>query len=624
MEERQLVAEALRLLGVEQLVLSIQDASFPASKAGELGRGSPYSSGGRRFLAFARALGFTGIQFGPQGLQDAGSASPYEAAVFSRNPLNVDPLALVEHGLLERGELGRPEREDFSTASLHADHAQAFGAAHRLLSRAFARAQVRPALVAELQRFAAEGPRWLLSDALYEVLCDVHRTGWWRTWSGPTAALDRRLLAPLPAQVQAAAARLAELRASHATAISRYVFIQWVLAEQHARLREELRTLGLRGYGDLQVGLSARDEWAQQELLLSGYRLGAPPSRTNPEGQPWNYPVLDPALFHRGPDEGPALAFLRARVRKLLQDHEGLRVDHPHGLVCPWVYRDGERDPLRAVQRGARLFASPAEAEHAALARYAIVRADQLDPDQPDFADARVRALDAEQVDRYAQSMDVVMEEAQRSGARDPVLGEVLSTMPYPLRRVFERYGLGRFRVTQKANPADPSDVYRSENAAPEDWVMLGNHDTPPIWKVIPRWRAQGELEARARYLAEKLEPTADHREAFAARLQSRTGAMAEALLADALACPAQHVQIFFADLLGLEEVFNTPGTVSPENWRLRVPPDYALVYPPDRKTRRALNLPGALALALRSKGVALASAQRELLAALDRVAAEA
>jgi hypothetical protein len=47
--------------------------------------------------------------------------------------------------------------------------------------------------------------------------------------------------------------------------------------------------------------------------------MGAPPSRTNPEGQAWNYPVLDPDQFVERSSEmgssapGPAMRMLMAR-----------------------------------------------------------------------------------------------------------------------------------------------------------------------------------------------------------------------------------------------------------------------------------------------------------------------
>ena len=63
----ELVVAALRALGIERLVLAIHDVSFPSAAAEDVGRGSPYSSGGRAFLDFAASLGFDGIQLGPQG-----------------------------------------------------------------------------------------------------------------------------------------------------------------------------------------------------------------------------------------------------------------------------------------------------------------------------------------------------------------------------------------------------------------------------------------------------------------------------------------------------------------------------------------------------------------------------
>src|SRR5690606_40926753 len=68
---------------------------------------------------------------------------------------------------------------------------------------------------------------------------------------------------------------------------------------------------GLALYGDLQVGYSDADTWRHMGVFLRGYLLGAPPSRTNPEGQPWGYPVLDPAQY------GGAARELRSEERRV-------------------------------------------------------------------------------------------------------------------------------------------------------------------------------------------------------------------------------------------------------------------------------------------------------------------
>jgi len=64
-EQRALVASELKCLGIERLVLGVHDASFPGLDGEDIGRGSPYSFGGRAFLRFAAELGFTCVQFGP-------------------------------------------------------------------------------------------------------------------------------------------------------------------------------------------------------------------------------------------------------------------------------------------------------------------------------------------------------------------------------------------------------------------------------------------------------------------------------------------------------------------------------------------------------------------------------
>jgi 4-alpha-glucanotransferase len=311
------------------------------------------------------------------------------------------------------------------------------------------------------------------------------------------------------------------------------------------------------------------------------------------------------------------------RLGKMLEEFDGLRIDHPHGLVCPWVYRAADPDPFRAVRAGARLFSSPNLPDHPDLVRYAIARSEQLNPDplSPRHADDWVRWLEPDQMDCYAILFDALVD-AVRAHERevDDLLCEVLSTQPYPLARVMERHGLGRFRVTQKARLDDPNDVYRSENARPQDWIMVGNHDTPPIWRLVRQWQDTALGEQWAWHLARRLRPEADV-EAFARRLLASPERLVHAKFADLFASPARHAMVFFADLLGMEEIYNAPGTVHPDNWTLRVAPDYARIYAENVLQGRALNLPCALALALRSRGAAFVRRHQDLIARLERMA---
>jgi hypothetical protein len=261
--------------------------------------------------------------------------------------------------------------------------------------------------------------------------------------------------------MEAACARRRQvLEEKYALSLERYALAQVLLLRQHFAFRRRMQGLGLKIYGDVQVGFSQSDTWSLQGLLLRGYFLGAPPSRTNLEGQPWSYQVLDPAQYQGANGQpGPVLHFVAERLGKMLHEFDGLRLDHPHGLVCPWVYRADDPDPYHAVQNGARLFASPDLSDHPELARHAIVQPEQFNREQPRYADHWVHDLSSEQVKRYALLIDVIMEQVAANGRyKEDILCEVLSTEPLPLQRVRLRHGLGRFRATAKTIRTIPTD----------------------------------------------------------------------------------------------------------------------------------------------------------------------
>lgn len=615
------VDEALALLGTERLMLQIHDSSFPGTTDEDVGRGTPNGPAGRAFLEFARSLGFMGIQLGPQGQTSRDNPSPYDSTAFSRSALSIsfaalrdDPdwSGLVDERLLDeaRDAVRSGDAIDDSASGrptgARTSYRQAFDAQVRLCNAAWQRYRSKRDAgrisTSEVDAFRAYHAWWLEPDAMYEVLSTEHGTTDWRGWD-TASHVDRRLFCPGSGEHDASASRLAELRVRHADAIGRYGLIQFLAHRQHDDVHAAARRIGLSLYADLQVGLELRDRWRLQPLFLQGYLLGAPPSRTNREGQPWGYPVLDPELYFRNTIIGSGIDYVRSRALKLFDEFDGIRIDHPQGLVCPWVYAVADPDSFHAVQTGARLFSSPELDDHPSLARYAIARPDQLaDPALVErYADGWVLELTSDQVDRYATVVSAIVGAGADHG-HDPraIACETLSTQPYPLKRVMEKFGLGRFRVTQKMDVTNPEDVYRTDNARPDDWVMMGNHDTRSIWDRAAEWRGTGGTADRAAYLARRLAPAGAH-EAYERRLREREGELVHAYFADLLASDAKNALVFFADLFGLHETYNAPGTVGPENWSLRVPSNYAERYTADAAGLRALNLPYACALALRS-----------------------
>jgi 4-alpha-glucanotransferase len=581
---REITHEARRALGIDDLILAVHDASFPSDRGEDTGRGTPYSKGARRLCEFADGLGFTGLQLGPQGVTTRVNRSPYDGTVFSRNPLSISLPALHEdatwEGLLDRDELEEALAGIAPTRG-RADHDRAERAQVRAIDAAFRRfAQAgSPELRARFDAFRRDAAGWLEHDAAFEARATEHLSDDDTRWPAMGS----------PSHVLSAASRLSA---------ERYEFAQFVVHAQHAAFRDRTRQLGWKLFGDLQVGLAPRDRWQRAHLFLESYALGAPPSRTDPQGQPWGYAVLRP-------DSSEALAFFRARIRKMAGEYDGVRIDHPHGLVCPWVYDRTAADPLLAVARGARLFESPDLPDHPGLARYAIARPEQIDRGVSRHGDRWVRTLDDPQIERYAQRFRVVVEELVARGALDgrrpDIVCEVLSTAPYPLVEVLRRHGLGRFRVTQKADLNDPGDGYRSENASPGDWIMVGTHDTPPLVRVVDGWLAAGLANARAAYLAERLEPDESRRPAFAQALARGRGSLMKAMFADLFASPARHALVFMSDFFGFRDIYNRPGIVDDANWGLRIPADFEREYWWNVAAGNAMDVAGAMVMALRA-----------------------
>jgi 4-alpha-glucanotransferase len=644
-EYAETVADALKVLGKKNLVLVIHDQSYPQLDGEDTGRGSPYSSGGKTFIEFLKNLGFNGIQFGPQGQVTFENPSPYDSTAFSKNVLSIalgplvwDPewAGLLSEKAFDKVVSSKPER-----SSKWVQHKYLFIAQQQALREAFYKFIKKGqrleenqslsdedhyvvALIQRFRRFKAENKNWLENNALFDVLAAKHRNSNWKLWPN---CLDRHLLSNKRLSLDQVRRRKQKIEKDYSQQMEFYRFCQFIVHAQHETLRCLAKSLNLKLFGDLQIGYSSADEWAYQMVFLKNYRMGAPPSRTSPDGQPWNYPVINPLKYTKKISGlGPGLQLLAERLQKMFKEFDGLRIDHPHGLVCPWVYRIDpayhRRDCFDAVQNGARLFSSPDISEHPELAEFAIARPEQINTSVARYADDWVVDLEPEQVDKYSTVVDLILESIKKAGCcKSDVLLEVLSTLPFPLRKVMEKYNVGRFRVTQKADVANLKDVYRSENAKPQDWIMVGNHDTKPIWLVAEEWHDSGQNFARAAYLAERLIDDHQKQSVFTGKMAEDPCLLAQAQFADLFASPAENISVFMSDLLGLKDIYNIPGIMDDKNWRLRVPADYEQIYLQRLSKNKALNIPHALAMAIRAKRPKKSADTDNLLKKLDNLA---
>lgn len=176
-------------------------------------------------------------------------------------------------------------------------------------------------LDADFARFRQAGGEALAGFATFEALHE-HLTAAggafsWHEWP--------------PAMRDPGSAAVAEFARAHAERVAFFQFLQWQadrqLGEAAAAGRAAGLSLGL--YRDLAVGVNPNgaEAWADQELIVPGAAIGAPPDPLSRAGQDWGLAPLNPlALRRRG--FTPLIAALRANMR-----HAGiLRIDHVMGL----------------------------------------------------------------------------------------------------------------------------------------------------------------------------------------------------------------------------------------------------------------------------------------------------
>jgi 4-alpha-glucanotransferase len=284
------LAEAMAGLGAALIGVNPVHALFPALPE----RISPYSPSSRRFLN----LLMISIEQALRLDWASDSASSLAASRAELERLRAAPL--VDYPAVAKLKLQALEQ----------------------LHRAFARSSPdSPADSAFLAFEARSGPsleRHALFDALLEHFeeQDPAQVSW-RGW-------------PAGYQRPDGAAALAFAR-EHRERIAFFGFLQWLADEQLGAAQATARTAGMPIglYLDLAVGVDpdGADAWAEQDVVASGVRIGAPPDDFSPKGQDWGLAPLVPHAL-RAQAYAPFVQLLRQNMR-----HAGaLRIDHVLGL----------------------------------------------------------------------------------------------------------------------------------------------------------------------------------------------------------------------------------------------------------------------------------------------------
>jgi 4-alpha-glucanotransferase len=317
--------------------------------------------------------------------------------------------------------------------------------------------------------------------------------------------------------------KLAALRQSEAISIGLFEFVQWLAHEQldRCRARASERRLPLGLYLDIAVGVRSDgfDAWCDQDAILAGMAVGAPPDALNTAGQNWGLAGFNPAGLEERLFE-PFRRMLKASMRYA----GAIRLDHVLGLKRLYLVPHGVR------------------ASQGTYVRF------------PFEAMLAVAALSSQQY-------------------RCVVVGEDLGTIPENFRETLADWGLWTYQVMLFERSGTgmffPPQSYR-ENAL----VSFGTHDIA----TFAGWRDQHDLAVKQALGMDPGETGEQRQGALDALrqalqqhgLETADFAAVARYLADA---SSRLLVISMEDVLGVRDQVNLPGTTNEHpNWRRRLP----------------------------------------------------
>jgi len=316
---------------------------------------------------------------------------------------------------------------------------------------------------------------------------------------------------------------IAELRQSREGELGYFEFVQWLAHEQLERCRALAhdRGLSIGLYLDVAVGVrpDGFDAWLDQEALVPGMRIGAPPDLLNRLGQDWGLAAFNPAALQ---EQGfaPYRRLLQASMRYA----GAIRLDHVLGLN--------------------RLFLVPAGASpaHGLYVRYPL------------------KALLAVTALASVETACIV-------------IGEDLGTVPKGFRETMMDWGLWGYQV-MLFERSRRGEFLRASRYRKEALVTFTTHDLPTFrgwWEMCDLV----ERQALGLEVGDTRRRRQSARQALRRVLRMSAGAPADfAAVAKYLArTPSRLLMLSMEDLLGVAEQINIPGTVEGyPNWRRRLP----------------------------------------------------
>ena len=578
------INDALDYLGVKNLSMIIHGSSFPSDKR-DTSIGSPYSKGSEKFVDFLKLNGFNSVQLGPGGTIGKEDVSPYISKVYAKNELFIDLEQLKSEkyaGILSEQTYNKLTTENKETKDKNYNYAnfnKAFSVYDEAMKEAFlnfeymvdAKNPNALKLNEEYNKFKEDNKNWVEYDGLYKVLSEHYGTGNYEEWK---VEEDRNLPVHLKSGDKKAQTRYKQLMRKYGKDVERNTFTQFIADKQLRENNKHRKEIGFNYIGDLLVGFSESDVWANQNAFLKGWKLGCPYGGAGNGPQTWGIPVLDPKkLFTENGALGVSGRVLKEKIEYSLKNYDNVRIDHALGLVDPYIYNEKtvHKDSNGAVNRD-KLWANNVSNLH------------EIDPHG-----------------NFKQVLSkIVLPTFKEYGVdKNEAVWEDLGSTTQTFERIYRQ---------QENLPGITQTLWsRAENAPRKDnWSLVVSHDFEPASEMVQKDWVRNSDAWNVDYLSGYLNPDPAKAEAKEKYKEDIINSKQERVNAKftELFRGTQNLQIMFSDFFGINKTYNIGGQDNDNNWKLRVDNDFENDYyrSLQDKNSYALNMPQILAQAVRAK----------------------
>ncbi|MBQ4593834.1 MAG: 4-alpha-glucanotransferase [Akkermansia sp.] len=412
---------------------------------------------------------------------------------------------------------------------------------------------------AEFEAWVTAQGTWLQDFAAFRVLSIAFGTNAWWLW--PVQDTD--------------VARFIVESTDDSRRQKRYQqWLQWLCAQQWARVRALADSLGVKLMGDVPIGISvaSADVFFERYLFDMNWSGGAPAEGNFAEdpftakwGQNWGIP-----LYRWDVMEKDGFAWWTRRIRKLAEVFKMYRIDHVLGFyriyAFPWMPdRNQEFLNLSADEAAARCGG----------------RRPGFRP-RPDWT--------AE--DRRANLMqgDYLLRQLLKAVPGQLVIGEDLGCVPDYVRPDLSRLRIAGFKIPHWEID-EKQHIIKGQSYNPCSFATYATHDFPPICTDWDEWYshvkagedALTDVTLSPAALREKRRVAED-----CARVLYWLGEYAglsreeslvpwgpgvkDALFRALFACRSAYAAMMWTELFDIPVRLNTPGTVGGANWCPRMP----------------------------------------------------